>query len=139
MDLARDEIRERAHARLGQALHGHQRRVRISLVEILDDGEGLVEARAVIEDQGWHQALRIDRGVGRLAMLALGEADEHRLVGQALEVEGDADAKRGRAAEMRVQLHSAGSIFTLSSPTPSTPACISSPGFTGPTPAGVPE
>src|SRR5256885_4335559 len=34
--------------------------------------------------------------------------------------------------------HTAGAIFTLSSPTPSIPATSSSPGFTAPTPAGGP-
>jgi len=44
-----------------------------------------------------------------------------------------------RVDAVEVWHYYAGSTLTLSSPTPSMPACISSPGLTGPTPAGVPE
>src|SRR5262245_54868520 len=139
MDLARDQIRERAHACLSQGLVWQERRPRVPLLEIFHDGERLAEARAVVELEGREQGLRVHPAVLLRAMLALCQMNEHRLVGEPLEVKGDADAESRRAAEIGIQLHKAGSIFTLSSPTPSMPACSSSPGFTGPTPAGVPE
>src|SRR5205807_6801723 len=85
-----------------------------------------------------HQPLRIHARVVGLAVFAFREVDEHRLIGNALEVERDAHPECRRAAEVRVELHSGATIFTRSSATPSMPACSSSPGFTGPTPAGVP-
>src|SRR5262249_12500238 len=138
MDLGRDELRERAHPRAGQRVARHQPGLRVRLVEILDDGERLTEARAVVELERRQQRLRIDLGIGAAAVLAFREVDEHGLVLQALQVQRDANAERRRAAEVRVELQSAGTIFPFSSPTPSMPACSSSPGFTGPTPAGVP-
>src|SRR5687767_10746537 len=109
------------------------------LLEVLDDGERLVEPGAIVELERRQQSLRVDFRVLRLVMLAFGQMDEERLVLEPLQVQRDAHAERRGAAEVRVQLHKAGRILTLSSPTPSMPACISSPGFTGPTPAGVPE
>src|SRR5438132_4631565 len=108
------------------------------LLEPFHDGERLGEARAVVELERRQQRLRIDLRIVRLPMLALGEMHEHRLVAQSFQVERDAHPKCGRAAEVGVKLHNAGAIFTLSSVTPSMPARSSSPGFTGPTPAGVP-
>src|ERR1051325_7784954 len=94
--------------------------------------------RTAAELEGWQQRLGIHLGVFRLAVLSLCEMHEYRLIGDAFEVERNAHAKRRRAAKVRVKLHNAGAIFTLSSLTPSMPAISSSPGFTGPTPAGVP-
>ena len=138
MDLARDEIGERAHPCPCQRILWQQRWGGMSFLEPFDDGERLREALAVIELERWQQRLRIDRRVLRLPVLSLGKMHEHRLILQALQVERDADPERSRAAEVRVKLHNAGAIFTLSSVTPSMPASNSSPGFTGPTPAGVP-
>src|SRR5687768_4780334 len=139
MDLARDQIRQGSDAGAGARVLRQQRRLRMLLVQILDDRERLVEARTVVELERRHQCLRVDLHICGLAVLAFGKVHEHRLVGEAFEIERDAYAERRGAAEIGVQLHKAGSIFTLSSPTPSMPACSSSPGFTGPTPAGVPE
>src|SRR5687768_5017701 len=111
----------------------------MQLLEILDDRHRLGEPAAVVELERGHERLGVHRAVGRLAMLPLRQVDEARLVGEPLQVERDAHAKGGGAAEVRVQLHSAATTFTLSSPTLSMPACSSSPGLTGPTPAGVPE
>src|SRR5687767_465474 len=49
MDLARDELRERAHARLSHRFRRKERRARMLFLEILHDGERLVEPRSVIE------------------------------------------------------------------------------------------
>src|SRR2546423_12655224 len=107
------------------------------LVQVLDDGERLRKPFALIDERG-KKCLRIGARVLRLAVLALREMDEYRVVRQAFQVKRDAHTKGRRAPKVRVKLHSAGAIFTLSSPTPSIPARSSSPGFTGPTPAGVP-
>src|SRR4029079_5675619 len=109
------------------------------LVEVFHDGKRLRELLAIVDHQRRGQALRINARVARRAVLAFRQVDELSFVGDALQVERDADAERGGTAKVRVKLHSAGMIFTLISPTPSMPACSSSPGLTGPTPAGVPE
>src|SRR5215208_6486805 len=109
------------------------------LVQVLDDRKRLGKPRAVIELERGQQRLRIDFRVPRRPVLALGQVHEQRLVGEPLQMERDANAKCGGAAKVGIKLHNAGSIFTFSSPTPSMPACISSPALTGPTPAGVPE
>src|SRR5882672_5488587 len=108
------------------------------LLEPLHDGERLGKARTVVELERRHERLGIHLRVLRLPVLAFRQVYEHRLVGEPLQVERDANAERRRAAKVRIKLHSAGAIFTFSSLTPSMPAISSSPGFTGPTPAGVP-
>src|SRR5689334_3868875 len=138
MDLACDEQGERAHPRTLERGQRQKRRLRPQRFEVLDDGERLVEPRTVVELERWHQGLRVDRGVFRLTVLAFRQVHEHRLVGEPFEVEGNAYAERRRAAKVRVELQSAAAMRTFNSPTLSMPASSSSPGFTGPTPAGVP-
>src|SRR5512145_1232487 len=137
MDLAGDEEREAAHARAARRVARKQRRLGMRLVQVFDDRERLGQFEPVGK-QSRQKALRVFAGVFRLSVLAFGEMNEHGLVGEAFQIERNADTKRGGAAKVRVQLHNGGRIFTLSSPTPSIPACNSSPGLTGPTPAGVP-
>src|SRR6266850_5095502 len=99
MDLAGDEIGERAHSRARERVLGQQRRRRMLFVQPFDDRERLGEPRTVVQLERRQQRLRIDRGVLRLPVLALREMHELWLVGEALEVERDANAKGGRAAE----------------------------------------
>ena len=72
-----------------------------------------MSARAVVELSVGSSACGFASRVRRLAVLALREMHEHRLVGQPFQVQRDADAERGRAAEVRVELHSAGSDLHL--------------------------
>src|SRR6185503_9569224 len=81
-----------------------QRRNRVRLVQVLDDGKRLHEARAV-RLQCRHQRLWIDRGIFRPAVLAAAEVHERRLVGKPLQIERDAHAKRRGTAERGVKLH----------------------------------
>src|SRR5207302_2020948 len=126
------------HPGARQRVLRHEARLGIFLVEILDDRERLREARAVVELKSGKQRLRVDFPVWRGPVLARGKVHELRLVLQPLQVQRDAHAERRRAAKVCVELQSAGAILTFSSPTESIPACSSSPGLTGPTPAGVP-
>src|SRR5258706_14143532 len=138
MDLARDEQRKRSHSGAPGWILGKKRGGGPRLLQILDDGQGLVEQRATVVERR-QQRLMVELPVARVAMVAFRQMDQLGLVGEPLQIERDPDAERGRAAKVRVQLHKAGSTFTFSSPTLSMPACISSPGLTGPTPAGVPD
>src|SRR5689334_16289884 len=138
MDLARDQIGDGTHPRARERFLRNERWRRVLFVQPLDDGERLDEARAVVEFERRQERLRVYLGVPAFAVLPLRQVHEHRLVGDAFKVERDANAKGRGAAKVGVKLHNAGAIFTLSSLTPSMPASSSSPGFTGPTPAGVP-
>src|SRR5262245_226582 len=138
MDLAGDEEGEAAHARPPERVFRKEARPGMRLVEILDDGERLRQRPSALVDERRHQGLRIHGRVFGLAVLAPGQMDEHRIEGESFQVQRDAYPERGRTPKVGVELHNAGAIFTLSSPTLSIPASRSSPGFTGPTPAGVP-
>src|SRR5258706_1132410 len=83
------------------------------------------------------------------AMRIAAQVDRHDLIGQAFEVQRDAQAVRGTAAEERVELHgdgrslasavqSAAPTLSAISPTPSMRPTMRSPGTTAPTPSGVP-
>ena len=84
-----------------------QRRLRMGLVEIFDDGERLGEHFAGVELQRRHPHLRIDRAILGLEIVPafLLQMDRDRLVGQPLEVERDAHAIGGGRAEIGVELH----------------------------------
>src|SRR5207245_5191974 len=111
---------------------------RVLFVEPFHEGERLRKPHAVVELESKQERQQINLREVRLPMLDLREMHEDRLVPQSLQIERDAYPKCGRAAEVGVKLHNAGAIFTLNSVTPSMPARSSSPGLTGPTPAGVP-
>ena len=76
-------------------------------IEILDDRRRLRQDFAVVEHERRHPALRIDCAVFRAVLLAavLGQMNEDLLGRDALEVERNANAKRGRRAEVSVVLH----------------------------------
>ena len=107
MDVAGDHLRERAHLRAFQRVARQQRRLRMDLVEIFDDGERLDQHVAGIELQRRHPHLRVDRAEFRLLVEAalLLQVDRDRLVGQALEVERDAYPIGRRRAEIGIEFH----------------------------------
>src|SRR5688572_6518130 len=79
------------------------------LVEIFDDGERLRQReRPVLQDR--HQGLRVQLAEcrGELLTAALRKVHRGLLVGETFEIERDADAVGGGAAEKAVQLHSQG-------------------------------
>ena len=84
-----------------------QRRLRVNLVEILDDRERLDEHVAGIELQRRHAHLRIDRAEVRLPVEAalLLQMDRDHVAGEPLEVERDANPKGRRRAKVGVELH----------------------------------
>src|SRR5262249_20340747 len=106
MRVAGDDLRETTHACPRARLLRQERRLRMGLVEILDDGERLEQHRPVTVDQRRQHHLRIDLAVALLALLALHEVDVNHLVrDDALEVERDAHAIGGERAPEREQLH----------------------------------
>src|SRR5262244_3036830 len=120
-----------------------QRRLRIDLIEILDDGEGLRDCRS-IDLQSRHQSLWIQRKVFGCAVpwYRRAEVYMHGLVVHALQVDSDARPICGGASEVSVELHHAAPPLTCRGPIelrsvsrPSIPHSIRSPGFSGATPA----
>ena len=70
MNIAGHQLGERSYLRVLQAaLAWQERRLRVHLVEIFDDGERLGDELAGVQPQCGHPHLRIDRPVGRLAVL----------------------------------------------------------------------
>src|SRR5690606_23564772 len=83
-----------------------QRRLRVSLFEVFQNGHGLTDGQFAI-----HQRRHQRRGVQRLVVSrilltpVLEEVHGHGFIGQALEVESDAYAVGSRTAEITVELH----------------------------------
>ena len=76
MPVGRRDQREPAHARAPARVLRQERRLRLRLVQVLDDGERLEERRAaLVDDERGHDALRIDREVVLAHLLALEEVD----------------------------------------------------------------
>src|SRR4051794_29461456 len=101
----------------------------MDLVQKFDDGKRLVELSAVVRHKSRNEPLRIDACILGLAMGTLWQMHVRGLIWQSFQVERDPHPKCSRAAKVGIKLQSAGAIFTLSSPTPSMPACNSSPGL----------
>ncbi len=105
MDVARHRKRERAHASATARVARQQRRRRIRLVEPLDDRERLRQHLPVVGDERRHEALRIQREIVVRALRAFAQMHEVALRRDAVEVELDPHAERGRQAEVVVELH----------------------------------
>jgi hypothetical protein len=106
VDVAADDGRQRTHARTAVGVGRQQRRRGVAFLQPFDDRRRL-DHHAVVELQRRHQALRVQRLVGGAEVLLGAQVDRHRLVGQAFQVERDAQPVRGAAAEEAVQLHAA--------------------------------
>src|SRR5258707_15664925 len=83
---------------------GQQRRLGMGLVEIFDDCERLREDLPILVERR-DETLRVHREIGRRALVVAAQMDEGPLIGQAFQVERDADAKGGRGAKEIVELH----------------------------------
>src|SRR5216684_2494091 len=105
VDVARHGLRQAAHPRPASGMAGQQRRLRLDLVEVLDDGERLDQHLAIVRLQRRHQALRLQRKIVRPALLVLAQMDGRLFGRNALEVERDPHAKGGGGAEIAVELH----------------------------------
>ena len=107
MDVARDDLRRPRALRARDRIGGKQRRLRVRLVEILDDRERLHQDLAVIERERRHALLRIDRAEFLAPLPAAVARQVHGglLVGEVLQIERDADAIGGRRAEIAIEFH----------------------------------
>src|SRR3954447_19875718 len=76
----------------------------MDLVQVLENRWRLHQHRAA-EIEGWQPHLGIHRTVAVGLLLALEKVDRHRLVGNALEVEGDAHPISRRRPEIGIKLH----------------------------------
>ena len=65
----------------------------MDLVEILDDRQGLDQGFAAILKRR-DQTLRVDPAVIGLGLIVAAEMDRNAVVGETLEIEGNADAER---------------------------------------------
>ena len=98
MDLAGDGLREGAHMGSLFGRRRQQGRLGMGFVEILHDGKGLGQRRAVVEHQGGNQLLRVERPVIVRELLAAAADEMHgdAVVGQALQGQGDPHPVGGR-------------------------------------------
>jgi len=88
------------------------RRLRVFLLEVFEDGEGLEELGVAV-DQRRHHRLRIDRRVAGGVLVALLQVQEAVLAGQPLDVERDPHAEARLRAEVGIELHHRLSPFIL--------------------------
>src|SRR5262245_13133074 len=106
MHVARDRQSHRSDTGTIDRRPRHQWRVRMSLIEVLNNRERLRDSR-VLNRQSRHQRLWIDRTVIRPLLIA-GRRPQiyiHSLVRNAFEVKGDPRAVSRRTAEVVIQLH----------------------------------
>src|SRR5580704_10609520 len=107
MDVAGDEVGERARLGAPDRILGQQRRLGMRLIEIFDDGERLQQMLAAWRHQHRHAHLRIDGAEFRPLVVAavLDQVNRRRLIAYALEIERDAHTKRRRRAEVGIKFH----------------------------------
>jgi len=98
-------MRQRPDAGAAARIGGQQRRLGMHLVQVLHDGHRLKEHVAVVLDERGDHHLRVDGSVLGLALLAGIEIDVDGLVGEPLEIKGDADAEGGERAPVGIELH----------------------------------
>jgi hypothetical protein len=92
VDLAGDVLGQRAHPRAAQRIGGHQRRLGVDLVEVLDDRHRLRErGRAVLQQR--HQALRRHGREGRTGLLVAHQMHRPVVIRERLQRQRDAHPK----------------------------------------------
>src|SRR5271166_2532581 len=104
MDVAGDNLGERADPSAVSRVLGQQRWFWISLVEILDDRQGLDQCSVAIY-QRRHQSLRVDGEIIGLALVIAPQMDRGGFVLEFFQIEGDPDAECGGGSEITVELH----------------------------------
>src|SRR5687768_7543369 len=106
LPVPRGDQREAAHARPAPRILRQERRLRMRLLDVLEDGERLhVRRTAIVEHQRRHHALRIHREVVVAVLPALEQVDGDFLGLQALHGERHAHAVTRERAPEAVQLH----------------------------------
>eukprot|EP01137_Pigoraptor_chileana_P012682 Opistho-2@65302 len=104
VDLAGDVLRQAAHLRPADRAVGQQRRLGIQLVQVLDDGQRLGQARlAVLQHR--HQARARGAGIGLLLLFIAHQMHAAVVVVQAFQGQRDAHAPGGGGAEIAEEFH----------------------------------
>src|SRR5690606_26907057 len=86
VDVAGDNVHDRAHVGAGERGRRQQRRLGMDLLQVYEDGRRLDQhfvvrfVRVTEQDQGRYQALRVDGAVGACVLLAAapGQVDGHQ-------------------------------------------------------------
>src|SRR5205085_5688691 len=83
-----------------------ERRPRLRLLEVFEDGERLEERRAaIVEHQRWHDRLRIHGDVVLIVLLALKQVDRDLVDGEPLQRERNLYAICGERTPKTIELH----------------------------------
>src|SRR5690606_17718526 len=106
MDVAGDRERQRAYPGTVRLVGGQQRRIGMNLFQVFDDRQRLRDGNAVV-DEGRHPAERIELPVPEALLLVAHQVHRVQVRLQLLEVQRDAHAVGGRAAEIREKFHHA--------------------------------
>src|SRR5688572_14036141 len=101
-----------AHARTAARVLREKRRLRMSLLQVLQDGERLKERRsAFVQDERRHDALRVHCQIVFAVLPAFEEVDGYLLGVQSLQGEGNAHTIARQRAPEAVELHGLTLIF----------------------------
>ena len=104
MNIASDNLGERTHPRAIRGIPRQKWRIGVGLIEIFDDCQRLNQSSLTVL-QGRHQALGVDGQIIGLDLVIAPQMDGHGLVVELFQIEGDADAERGRGTKIAVELH----------------------------------
>src|SRR5207302_1427618 len=117
MGFASDDLRKRAHPGPGPRRRWQERGLRVCLIQIFHDGEGLEQRWSVIVDKSRKEHLRIDRAERGLTLRALHQIDIDDLVRyKSLEIERNANPECCERAPERIELHTtppSGKLVTM--------------------------
>src|ERR1700731_2488328 len=106
MGVAGDDLRKRAHPGPGPRRRGQERGLRVCLIQIFHDREGLEQRWSVSFDKSRKEHLRIHRAERGLTLRALHQIDIDTLVRyKTFEIECNANPERCERAPERIELH----------------------------------
>src|SRR5712691_7550961 len=105
MPVAHDDLREPANARPAARVRRQERRLRVRLLQVLEDRHRLEKRRTPVDNQRGDHALRVDGLVFFAVLLSLQQIDRDLLGIEAFERERDAHAVGGERPPESVKFH----------------------------------
>jgi hypothetical protein len=109
MDVARDRVGNRAHARAARRIGGQERRLGMHLVEIFADRQRLRQHDRAVFERG-HEAKRVPGEIVGRPLLVAAQMHEGMLGRQTLQGKRDAHAERRRRTEIAPEFHACGPL-----------------------------